>query len=89
MSFTPYVSFASEDGYMCPFCISSSECRGPHVGKEELENYNYAMRDLYEQARQDAAEEVLRAPTKGGKGVWMLRANAVIAAEGKRKRGSS
>lgn len=48
-----------------------------------------AVSKAYKQGRLDAAEEVLTAPTKGGKGVWMLRANAVIAAEGKRKRGSA
>lgn len=47
-----------------------------------------AIDKAYKQARQDSADDILKAPTKGGKGVWMLRANAVVAAKGMRPRRS-
>lgn len=40
----------SDGKYICPFCVSSWDCDGPHIKEEELVNYyeriNYIKEDL-------------------------------------------
>jgi len=28
------------DKYMCPFCVSSWDCDGPHIKEEDIDNFN-------------------------------------------------
>jgi hypothetical protein len=51
----------SDDKYLCPFCVSSWDCDGPHIKEEDLNNFlirlHYIRRDLAELAKEEILSE--------------------------------
>lgn len=46
--------------YLCPFCVSSWVCHGPHINQSDLDKFYYRMKilqdDLAEYAKEIALE---------------------------------
>jgi hypothetical protein len=48
-----------EDYYLCPFCVSSWVCHGPHIEQKDIEKFYYRMRILQDDLAEFAKELVL------------------------------
>lgn len=46
--------------YMCPFCVSSWQCHGPHIEPEDLDEYRKKLRYMQEDLAEFSKEVVLR-----------------------------
>jgi hypothetical protein len=49
----------TDDYYLCPFCVSSWVCHGPHIQKEDLPHFYYRIKILQEDLAEFAKEIAL------------------------------
>jgi hypothetical protein len=49
----------TDDYYLCPFCVSSWVCHGPHIDKKDLDKFYYRMRILQDDLAEFAKEVAL------------------------------
>jgi acetone carboxylase gamma subunit len=47
------------DYYLCPFCVSSWVCHGPHIEQKDLDRFYYRIRILQDDLAEFAKEIVL------------------------------
>lgn len=48
-----------DDYYLCPFCVSSWVCHGPHIEKKDIDKFYYRMRIMQDDLAEFAKELVL------------------------------
>lgn len=50
----------NNERYLCPFCVSSWTCHGPHVESKDLEEYTKKIKFIQEDLSECAKEEILK-----------------------------
>jgi len=48
--------------YLCPFCVSSWDCDGPHIEEKDLESFYLRLHHIREDLAELAKEEILSNP---------------------------
>jgi hypothetical protein len=49
----------TDNYYLCPFCVSSWVCHGPHIEEKDIDKFYYRMKILQDDLAEFAKEIVL------------------------------
>ncbi len=55
-----YISSENNEYYLCPFCVSSWVCHGPHIEKKDLDEFKTRIKNIQEDLSECAEEEILK-----------------------------
>lgn len=69
---------ATDDEYMCPFCVTPWKCNGPHIPEDELREFTGYMDDVREDLRQTLLSGILDLPLISVDGVNYIRRSDVV-----------